>query len=100
MGGGGDFRAAGIFFSLPDSLYDFFLGHSMNIFLGLIGVDDFFSLALIFFCNSPAPPPISFLMVRPLLQFLYFSRPPPPRATCIVPDARPRGTFENQHGRH
>ena len=29
-----------------------------------------------------------------LLQSLYFSRPPPPRA--IIPDARPLGTFENQ----
>ena len=35
-----------------------------------------------------------------LLQSLYFSRPPPPRATCIIPDARPLGTFENQDGRH
>ena len=29
--GGGDFRAAGIFFSLSNFLYEFFLGHSMNI---------------------------------------------------------------------
>ena len=33
-----------------------------------------------------------------LLQSLYLSRPPPPRA--IIPDARPIGTFENQDGRH
>ena len=33
-----------------------------------------------------------------LLQSLYFSRPPPPRA--IIPDARPLGTFENQDGRY
>ena len=32
-----------------------------------------------------------------LLQSLYFSRPPPPRA--IIPDACPLGTFENQDGR-
>ena len=56
-GGGGDFRAAGIF-----SLYDFFLGHSMNIFGGLIGVYDFFSL------NFPLPE----------YFFLYFARPFPP----------------------
>ena len=31
-----------------------------------------------------------------LLQSLYFSRLPPPRA--IIPDARPLGTFENQDG--
>ena len=43
MGGEGDFRAAGIFFSLSNSLHEFFLGHSMNIFSGLIGVHEFFS---------------------------------------------------------
>ena len=32
--------------------------------------------------------------------FFYFSRSPPPRATCIIPDARPLGTFENQDGRN
>ena len=32
-----------------------------------------------------------------LLQPLYFSRTPPPRA--IIPDAHPLGTFENQDGR-
>ena len=32
-----------------------------------------------------------------LLQFHYFSCPPPPRA--IIPDARPLGTFGNQDGR-
>ena len=31
-GGEGNFRAAGIFFSLSNSLYEFILGHSMNIF--------------------------------------------------------------------
>ena len=30
------------FFLLSNSLYEFFLGRSMNIFLGLIGVHDFF----------------------------------------------------------
>ena len=44
----------------------------MNIFLGLIGVHDFFfsfnfPLRKYFFCTSPPPPPISFLMVRPLM---------------------------------
>ena len=37
----GNFQGAGIFL-LSNSLYDFFLGHSMNIFLGLIGVHEFF----------------------------------------------------------
>ena len=55
-GGGGEF-------SLSNSLYKFFLGHSMNIFLGLIGVHEFF-FRLIFPCakiflylNRPLPPP-------------------------------------------
>ena len=29
----------------------------------------------------------------------HFS-PPPPRATCIIPDALPLGAFENQDGSH
>ena len=33
-----------------------------------------------------------------LLQSLFFSHPPPPRA--IIPDAHTPGTFENQDGRH
>ena len=32
VGGRGILRAAGIFFSLSNSLYEFILGHSMNIF--------------------------------------------------------------------
>ena len=32
MGGGGEFSSRRNFFSLSDSLYEFFLGHSMNIF--------------------------------------------------------------------
>ena len=63
-GGGGGWRGRGIFepqefFSLSNSLNEFFLGHSMNIFLGLIGVQEFFSfnfpLHEFFFCTSPAP---------------------------------------------
>ena len=58
------------FFSLSNSLYDFFVGQSMNVFLGLIGVHEFFfsfnfALREIFFVLCP-PPPITFLMVRPL----------------------------------
>ena len=67
--GKGNFRTAGIFFfSLSNSLYEFVLGHSMNIFLVLIGAPEFFSfnfpLREYFFCTSPAPTVI-FLMVRP-----------------------------------
>ena len=47
-GGGGGGQE---FFSLSNCLYEFCLGHSMNISLGLIGV--------------PPPSPISFLLVRP-----------------------------------
>ena len=70
MGGGGEgnFRAAGIFFRYQVPCMNF-LGQSMNIFLGLIGVYEFFSfnfpLHEYFFCTSPPPPPISFLMVHP-----------------------------------
>ena len=51
------------FFSLSNSLYEYFLG--------LIGVHDFFfefSLARILLLHSP--PPISFLMVRPLVYVI------------------------------
>ena len=41
-GGGGEFSSRRNFFLLSNSLYEFFLGHSMNIFLGLIGVHEFF----------------------------------------------------------
>ena len=58
-GGGGEFSSRKNFFSSSNSLYEFSLGHSMNIFLGLIGVQEFFfiyfCLARIFFCTSPAP---------------------------------------------
>ena len=67
--GGGEFSNRGnFFFSLSNSLYEFVLGHSMNIFLVLIGAPEFFSfnfpLREYFFCTSPAPTTI-FLMVRP-----------------------------------
>ena len=42
MGGGGEFSSRRNFFLLSNCLYEFFLGHSMNIFLGLIGVHEFF----------------------------------------------------------
>ena len=48
------------FFSLSNSLYEFSLGHSINIFFALIGVHEFFSL------NIP---------LREYI-FLYFPRPP------------------------
>ena len=41
--GGGEFSSRRNFFPLSNSLYEFFfLGHSMNICLGLIGVQEFF----------------------------------------------------------
>ena len=47
----------------------------MNIFLGLIGVHEFFFI-LIFPCTNIffvlCPPPISFLMVRPLVTSFFF----------------------------
>ena len=72
--GGGGFSSRRNLFSLSNSLYEFFLGHSRNIFLGLTGVQDFFfiqfSLARIFFLYFARPPPISFLMACPL-YFLF-----------------------------
>ena len=71
MGGGGDFRAAGLFFSLSNSLYEFFFKPQHKYFLGLIGVHEFFSLNFllreyVLVLRPPPPPtPISFLMVRP-----------------------------------
>ena len=78
MGEGGEFSSRRNFFSLSNSLYEFFLGHSMNIFLGLIGVHEFFSfnfpLREYFFCTSnAAPPPISLLMVRPLAASYFWA---------------------------
>ena len=68
-GGGGEFSSRRNFFSFSNS----FLAYSMNIFLGLIGVHEFFfscnfPLREYFFCTSPAPasPPISFVMAHPL----------------------------------
>ena len=58
---GGEFSSRRNFLSLSNSLYELVLGHSMNIFLGLIGVQEFFSfnfpLREFFFCTSPAPLP-------------------------------------------
>ena len=57
--GEGNFRAAGIFFRYQIPGVNFFLGHSMNIFLGLTGVQEFFSFNF------------------PLLEFFFVLRPPP-----------------------
>ena len=40
--GGGELSSCRNFFSLSNSLYEFFLGHSMTFFLGLIGEQEFF----------------------------------------------------------
>ena len=81
MGGKGNFRAAGIFFRHQIPCMNFFLAHSMKIFLGLIGVMIFFHLIFpiariifLYFARAPhpPPPPISFLMVRPIPKPLVF----------------------------
>ena len=72
MGGGGiggEFSSGRNFFSLSNSLYEFFLGHRTNwrarIFSFNFPLREFF----LYFARPtpppPAPPPISFLMVRP-----------------------------------
>ena len=43
MGGKGIFEPREFFFRYQIPCMNFFLGHSMNIFLGLIGVHEFFS---------------------------------------------------------
>ena len=57
--GGGEFSSRRNFFSLSNSLYEFFWGPQNEYFLGLIGVHEFFSfkfpLGEYFFCTSPAP---------------------------------------------
>ena len=65
-GGGGDeeFSCHRNFFSLSNSLYEFFLGHSMNFFSFNFPSREYF------FVLRPPPPPISFLMVRPLVSEL------------------------------
>ena len=62
--GGGEFSSRRNFFLLSNSLYEFFLGQSMNIFLGLIGVACmiFFSFNFplreyFFVLRRPHPPP-------------------------------------------
>ena len=69
MGGRGEFSSRRNFFRYQIPCMIFFrLWH--EYFLGLIGVQEFFSfnfpLCEYFFGTSPAP--ISFLLVRPLLQ--------------------------------
>ena len=68
MGGGGGGVGQQEFFSLSNYLYEYFLGRSINIFLGLVGVHELF-FHLIFPCANIfflyfAPPPISFLMAH------------------------------------
>ena len=64
MGGrGGKFSSHRNFFSLSNSLYEFFFRPQNEYFLGLIGVHEFFHLiflARIFFCTSPAQTPHKF----------------------------------------
>ena len=61
MGGGGwEFSSRRNFFSLSNSLNEIFLDRSMNIFLGSIGVHEYFSFNF------------------PLREYLFVLRPPPP----------------------
>ena len=74
MGGRGIFEPQE-FFSLSNSLYEFFKGNSMNIFLGLIGVHEFFFI-LIFPCTNIffvlCPPPHKFSNGPSLSHFIFF----------------------------
>ena len=66
--GEGNFRAAGIFFRYQIPAVNFFLGHSMNIFLGLTGVQEFFSF------NFPLRE--FFFVLRPVFYLAQFSNGP------------------------
>ena len=78
--GEGNFRAAGIFFVIKFLVWIFFLAIAWIFFRVNWRARIFFHLifpcANSFFCISPAPPPpISFLMVRPLVfsaRFFFF----------------------------
>ena len=65
-GGEGNFRAAGIFFRYQIPGMNFFLGHSMNIFLGLTGVQEFFSF------NFPLRE-FFFVLIYFIFYFYYFA---------------------------
>ena len=70
-GGGGEFSRNFFRYQIP--CMNFFRPQR-EYFLGLIGVQEFFSsnfpLREYFFCTQAAPPPISFLMIRPLESVL------------------------------
>ena len=73
-GSEGKFSSRRNFFSFSNSLYEFFFRPQHKYFLGLIGLQEFFSfnfpLREFFLCTSPALP-ISFLMVRPLWRLVW-----------------------------
>ena len=74
-GGGGELSSRRNFFRYQIPRMNFFLGHSMNIFFGLIGVHEFFfhlifPCSKFFFCTSPALPH-KFLMVLLLTKAIY-----------------------------
>ena len=69
MGGRGIFEPEE-FFSLSNSLYEFFLGHSTNIFWDYLACQTFFHL--IFFLNFLYPPPPHKFSNGPSLIMLNF----------------------------
>ena len=69
MGGRGIFEPEE-FFSLSNSLYEFFLGHSTNIFWDYLACKNFFHL--IFFLNFLDPPPPHKFSNGPSLIMLNF----------------------------
>ena len=74
MVGGGEFSGRRNFFSLSNSLNEFFFRPLHEYFLGLIGVHEFFSFNFLlreyFFLYFARPPsPISFLKVRHAIYY-------------------------------
>ena len=77
MGGGREFSRSRNFFSLSNSLYEFFLGHSMTIFYDQLTCKNFFHLifpcANIFFVLRPPPSPHKFSNGPSLIITYYFT---------------------------
>ena len=74
MGGRGIFEPEE-FFSLSNSLYEFFLGHSTNIFWDYLACKNFFHLIFFFEFFVPPPPPHKFSNGPSLIMLNFLPLP-------------------------
>ena len=74
MGGRGIFEPEE-FFSLSNSLYEFFLGHSTNIFWDYLACKNFFQLNFFFLFLLPPPPPHKFSNGPSLIMLNFLPLP-------------------------